>query len=135
MADDTGKDQLRILAGSARGKQPPATSNIPHLDGSRKSKRVGHPTLRSTNRLEKKFDHVTENQALKAMKRTRSRQTAPGYGSQKTVGTTQSTNEARTLRVQKKFKTTRRLRHGAPESPMLFTLLVDTLLAALNKTW
>ena len=34
-------------------KQPPATRNMQHLDGSRKSKRVAHPTFRGTHRLGK----------------------------------------------------------------------------------
>ena len=33
----------------------------------------------------------------------------------------------------RKFKTMRELPQGAPESPMVFTLLVDTVPAALNK--
>ena len=51
LADDTGKHQMRILPDSVRKNQPTATRSIQYLDGSRKGKRVGHPNLRSTNRL------------------------------------------------------------------------------------
>ena len=80
-----------------------------------KSSRVRHPTVRSTNRLDKSVRPCGQNPCTESNERTRSRQTAPGMDI-KTVGTTQFTNEARTLRVAK-TKTTRELSQGAPESP------------------
>ena len=38
VADDNGKDHVRILPDSVRAKQPPATSIIQHLDDNRKAK-------------------------------------------------------------------------------------------------
>ena len=131
---DTWKDKVRIFPDSVRAKQPPATSIIQHLDHNRKAKAWSIPLFAAQLGLKNLLDHLDRNQALKTMKsneRARSRQTAPGTDL-KTVRTAQLTNEARTLRVEK-IKTTKRLPHGAPESPVVFTELVDTVLAALNK--
>ena len=122
VADDTGKDQVRILLDSVRAKQPPATSITQHLDDNRKAKAWSIPLFAAQLGLKILLDHADRNQALKTMKsteRTRSRQTAPGMDL-KTVRATQLTNEVWTLRVEK-IKTTRRLPHGAPEKPMVFT--------------
>ena len=43
--------------------------------------------------------------------------------------------EAWTFHVKKINQPTMELPHGAPESPMVFTLLVDTVLAAMSKKW
>ena len=110
VADGTGKDQMRIFPDSVR--------SIQHLDGSR-----------TQIDLKRAFHHVDRRKAMKE----HSRQTALGI-LLKTVGTTQLTNEARTLRVDK-IKIRQGLVQGAPASPMVFTLLVDTVLAALNKKW
>ena len=96
-----------------------------------KSKRVGHPTLRSTNRLEKSVRPCRQKPNTESNERTRSRHTAPGMDL-KTVATTQIRNEAWTLQV-KKSQNNKGVQQRAPESSMVFTLLVDTVPAALNK--
>ena len=76
------------------------------------------PLFAAQTDLKKAFDHVDRNQALKAMKRTRSRQTAPGMDLT-AVGTTQFTNEAKNLRVDK-LQNDKEIPQGAPESSIVF---------------
>ena len=71
--DDSGKDRVLIFPDSLRGRQAPAARSTQQLDGSRTSQRVGHPTLRTTHRLEERvFATWTETKHRRQRKNTES---------------------------------------------------------------
>ena len=78
LAHDNGKDQVRIFPGGIREGQPLAARYIEHLDGSRTSERVGHPTLCNTTRFEDSVRPRAQKSSVESNERTRDRTAAFG---------------------------------------------------------
>ena len=127
------KMKVGCCRGGLRERQPPASRNIQHLDGNRKSEGAGHPTLCSTNPIEDSIPTTwAETRARKAMKEH-------GIGNQHLAWISKLWEQhSLDMRLRhftsRKFKTTNWRPQRAPESPLVFKNLVDTVLSELNKT-
>ena len=96
-----------------------------------KAKEWGQDLFAAQIDLKKAFDHVNRDKALQALK-------AKGVSSHHLAWMSKMWQEHSLVMKMggyetQRFKTTRGLPQGAPESPLIFTILIDTVLQNLDE--
>ena len=92
------------------------------------------PLLAAQIEFKKALELGEQKPSAESNERTWSREAAVGVDLA-TVGTTQFRNEARATSRQEDSKRRRRVPKGARESPIVLTILVDTVPSALDQQW
>ena len=98
-----------------------------------KSKRVGHADVPGAKRLEESVRPLGQKQSARSIGRTRSGKGAHGMDL-KVMGAAHTGDEAGP-HSSEWFEATREFSQAASESPLVCTLLVDTILTKPNKKW